>query len=163
MYSKPICCARILSNRLLKAPMYSATEGRRQTLPVFVFLYEVSCGCRVSTSAGICDGSIQETWSHDCPVGLSFRGLFPNPRKPNRAHKLGVACQRIRQGGGAEPIRIARVAEQCSAMDSARHRLCQQGSQQRSSGGLPTSAEDFTEQHCGAGRRSSNRVRSGQP
>src|SRR5947207_9720568 len=43
---------------------------------------------------GICDGSIQETWSHDCPVGLSFRGLFPNPRKPNRAHKLGSACQR---------------------------------------------------------------------
>src|SRR6266576_6955947 len=82
MCSKPICCARILSNRLLNAPMYSATEGRRQTLPVFVFLYEVSCGCRVSTSAGICDGSIQEAWSHDCPVGLSFRGLFPNPRKP---------------------------------------------------------------------------------
>src|SRR6266513_1089944 len=53
---------------------------------------------------GICDGSIQEAWSHDCPVGLSFRGLFPNPRKPNRAHKLGVACQRIRQGGGAEPL-----------------------------------------------------------
>ena len=43
--------ARILSNRLLNAPMYSATEGRRQTLPVFAFPDEVSCGRRVATSA----------------------------------------------------------------------------------------------------------------
>src|SRR6266478_4588205 len=45
------CWARIPSNRLLNAPMYSATEGRRQTLPISVFLYEVSCGRRVFTSA----------------------------------------------------------------------------------------------------------------
>src|SRR5882762_10633903 len=157
------CWARIPSNRLLNAPMYSATEGRRQHY-LYSFSYmKYPVAAEFLRLPGICDDSIQETWSHDCPVGLSFRGLFPNPRKPNRAHKLGVACQRIRQGGGAEPIRIARVAEQCSAMDSARHRLCQQGRQQRSSGGLPTSAEDFAEQHCGAGRCSSNRVRSGQP
>src|SRR5256884_9145905 len=48
-----ICWAGILSNRLLNAPMYSATEGRRHTLPVFVFLYEVSFGGRVSTSAPV--------------------------------------------------------------------------------------------------------------
>src|SRR5260370_14404599 len=113
-----ICWARILSNRLLNAPMYSATEGRRQTLPVFVFPDEVSCGCRVSTSAGICDDSIQETWSHDCPVGLSFRGLFPNPRKPNRANSLAVRAEEFHQAGELDPSPLRRFPDKVQARAS---------------------------------------------
>jgi len=60
--STDLCIARPRDG--VKHYLYSFSEMKYPVAAEFLLL------------PGICDGSIQEIWSHDCPVGLSFGGLF---------------------------------------------------------------------------------------